>query len=136
MRDGIGQMAFGAGNRTQEQLALARQRHKPIDRDMVSEVVKTVLTTMSGDLTATETSLLHEVEALGRTISAAKQEIAALREELKLPPMDLQKNADDLEFLPPEFEQKAHPGMVAFERQARGIAAAKLRAMGDHLSKT
>ncbi len=79
MRDGIGQMAFGAGNRTQEQLAAARQRHKPIDRDMVSEVVKTVLNTMSGDLTATETSLLHEVEALGRTISSAKQEIAALR---------------------------------------------------------
>ena len=46
---------------------------------MVAEVVKTVLTTMSGDLTATEATLLGEVEALGRTISAAKQEIAALR---------------------------------------------------------
>ena len=79
MRDGIGQLAFGAGNRTQEQLAAARRRHTPIDRDMVSEVVKTVLTTMSGDLSATETLLLHEVEALGRTISFAKQEIAALR---------------------------------------------------------
>ena len=38
-----------------------------------------MLTTMSGDLTVTETTLLGEVEALGRTISAAKQEIAALR---------------------------------------------------------
>jgi chemotaxis protein CheZ len=34
---------------------------------------------MSGDLSATETSLLGEVEALGRTIAAAKQEIAELR---------------------------------------------------------
>ena len=34
---------------------------------------------MTGDLSPAETSLLGEVEALGRTISAAKQEIAALR---------------------------------------------------------
>ncbi|MSP01808.1 MAG: hypothetical protein EXR07_12280 [Acetobacteraceae bacterium] len=46
---------------------------------MMAEVVRAVLTTMSGDLSATETSLLHEVEALGRAISAAKQEIASLR---------------------------------------------------------
>ncbi len=46
---------------------------------MVAEVVQTVLTTMTGDLTSTETTLLSEVTALSRTISAAKQEIAALR---------------------------------------------------------
>ncbi len=69
--------------------------------------------------------------ANGLLATLALEEIAALREELKLPPMDLQQNADDLEYLPPEFEQKAHPGMVAFEKQARSIAAAKLRAMGD-----
>ena len=46
---------------------------------MVAEVVRTALTTMTGDLTAVQTSLLGEVEALGRTISAAKLEIAALR---------------------------------------------------------
>ncbi len=43
------------------------------------EVVTVVLTTMSGDLSASETTLIGEVEALGRTIAAAKQEIAALR---------------------------------------------------------
>ena len=69
----------GPGGSIQEQLNMARGRNGPVDRDMVAEVVKTVLTTMSGDLTSTETSLLHEVEALGRTISSAKQEIAALR---------------------------------------------------------
>ena len=46
---------------------------------MVAEVVRAVLTSLSGDLTAQETSLLAEVEALGRTIAAAKAEIAALR---------------------------------------------------------
>ena len=46
---------------------------------MVADVVRAVLTTMSGDLSAHETSLLAEVEALGHTIVSAKAEIAALR---------------------------------------------------------
>lgn len=46
---------------------------------MVTEVVRAVLTTMSDDLTAKEASLLREVEELGRTIAAAKVEIAALQ---------------------------------------------------------
>ena len=46
---------------------------------MVAEVVHAVLATMSGDLSAQETSLLAEVEELGRTIASAKAEIAALR---------------------------------------------------------
>jgi chemotaxis protein CheZ len=46
---------------------------------MVADVVHAVLATMSGDLSAQETSLLTEVEALGRTIASAKAEIAALR---------------------------------------------------------
>lgn len=71
-----GQRAYGP---VAEQLALARERWNPSDRAMMTEVVKTVLTTMAGDLSPTEMSLLGEVEALGRTIAAAKQEIAALR---------------------------------------------------------
>ena len=62
-----------------DQLARARELATTVDRAMVLEVVTAVLTTMSGDLSATETSLLGEVEALGRTIAAAKQEIAELR---------------------------------------------------------
>ena len=46
---------------------------------MVMDVVTAVLTTMSGDLTSNETSLLGEIESLGRTIAAAKEEIAALQ---------------------------------------------------------
>jgi chemotaxis protein CheZ len=62
-----------------EQLAEARGRYSAGDRELVLEVVTAMLTTMSGDLNAHETTLLGEVEALGRTIAAAKQEIAALR---------------------------------------------------------
>lgn len=65
----------------------------------------------------------------------AIEELMRLREELKLEPLDLQASADDLEYLPPEFEKQAHPGMVAFEKQARAIAAAKLRALGDSQPK-
>jgi chemotaxis protein CheZ len=46
---------------------------------MITEVVRAVLTTISDDLTAKESSLLREVEELGRTIATAKAEIAALR---------------------------------------------------------
>ncbi len=49
------------------------------DRAMVEEVVRAVFTTLHGDLSPKETGLLSEVEELGRTIAAAKAEIAALR---------------------------------------------------------
>jgi chemotaxis protein CheZ len=62
-----------------EQLTEARGHYSPENRELVQEVVIAVLTTMSGDLSGADTSLLGEVEALGRTIAAAKQEIAALR---------------------------------------------------------
>jgi len=61
------------------QLAQARGRYSAEDREKVAEIVEAVLTTMSGDLSATETSLLGEVQALSRTISAARKEITELR---------------------------------------------------------
>jgi chemotaxis protein CheZ len=62
-----------------ERLAAIRARHPGSEPEMVADVVHAVLTTMSGDLSAHETSLLAEVEALGHTIAGAKAEIAALR---------------------------------------------------------
>lgn len=59
----------------------------------------------------------------------AIEELIRLREELKLPPMDLNQSADDLEFLPEEFTKSAPPGVVQFEKQARNLAATKLRAL-------
>lgn len=56
-----------------------RVRHPDPSPDAVADVVRAVLATMEGDLSATETALLGEVAELGRTIAAAKAEIAALR---------------------------------------------------------
>ena len=69
--------------------------------------------------------------ANGLLATLALEELMELRRELKLEPIDLRACADDLEALPPEFEAKAHPAMVAFEKQARSIAATKLRALAQ-----
>ena len=66
------------GSALSARLAVIRARHPAAEPEAVAEVVRAVLATMSGDLTATETSLLGEVEALGRTIATAKAEISAL----------------------------------------------------------
>jgi chemotaxis protein CheZ len=79
MHDTPGKNGGRSADPVLEQLADARGNYSSENRDLVQEVVTAVLTTISGDLNATETSLLGEVEALGRTIAAAKQEIAALR---------------------------------------------------------
>lgn len=62
-----------------ERLAAIRARQPDAQPELVAEVVRAVLNTMSGDLGAKEMSLLAEVEALGQTIAMAKQEIAALK---------------------------------------------------------
>ena len=76
MREGP---AGGAFRALEQQLTQARDRRGVADKQRIEEVVRAVLTTMSGDLGAAETTLLSEVEALGRTIASAKQEIASLR---------------------------------------------------------
>ena len=60
-------------------LAAIRARYPASAPEMVAEVVRSVLTSMHGDLVSGEVSLLSEVEALARTIASAKAEIAALR---------------------------------------------------------
>ncbi len=56
-----------------------RLRYPEPAPEALAEVVRAVLTTLRGDLTASEAALLGEVAALGRTIATAKAEIAALR---------------------------------------------------------
>jgi chemotaxis protein CheZ len=60
-------------------LATIRARQPEVEPEMFTEVVCAVLTTLSNELTAKETSLLREVEELGRAIASAKSDIAALR---------------------------------------------------------
>ncbi len=58
----------------------AATAHYPVPQaDAIADIVQCVLATMRGTLTATEATLLAEVEELGRTIAAAKAEIAALK---------------------------------------------------------
>jgi chemotaxis protein CheZ len=45
----------------------------------ISDVVDTIMSTMKGDLTATDLKIYNELEALGRYIHDAKDDIAALR---------------------------------------------------------
>ena len=72
-------MVDSAGDALAERLASIRARYPGSEPDMVADVVRAVLSTMSGDLSAQETSVLAEVEELGKTIASAKAEIAALR---------------------------------------------------------
>lgn len=62
-----------------ERLATIHARHPAVESELVADVVRAVLSTMHGDLTAPEASLLAEVEELGRTIAAAKAELSVLR---------------------------------------------------------
>lgn len=76
MADGM----MGAGGMPlQKRLDELRAQYPAARPDLVADVVRAVLSTMRGDLTATETSLLGEVEELGRTIATARAEIAALK---------------------------------------------------------
>lgn len=53
-------------------------RYPEVEPEMVAEVLRAVLDTLSGQLSEQETSLLREVELLGRTITAARADLSAL----------------------------------------------------------
>jgi chemotaxis protein CheZ len=59
-------------------LEALRARHPPGDPDKIGEIVRAVLTTMRGDLSANEASLMAEIEELARTVANARAEIAAI----------------------------------------------------------
>ena len=65
--------------RLADRLAAMRRRYPASEPEMVADVVREVLATMHGDLSGSEASLLAEVEELGRVISAARAEIAAIK---------------------------------------------------------
>lgn len=72
-------MVDDPGELLAQRLSSIRARYPASEPELVADVVRAVLMTMSGDLSAQETSLLAEVEELGKTITNAKAEIAALR---------------------------------------------------------
>ena len=62
-----------------QKLTEIRAQQPERESELITEVVRAVLTTISHELTAKESSLLREVEELGQMIAATKSEIAALR---------------------------------------------------------
>ncbi|MDW8443925.1 MAG: protein phosphatase CheZ [Acetobacteraceae bacterium] len=74
------------GDRIGARLAEIRRRHREATTpEAVADIVVEVLATMHGDLSGPQATLLAEVEQIGRTIAAAKREIAALRvEDIKI----------------------------------------------------
>jgi chemotaxis protein CheZ len=79
MLDSHGEPSPSGIDALKQKLAAIRAQQPAIESGLVTEVVRAVLTTISDDLTAKESSLLREVEELGRTIASAKSDIAALR---------------------------------------------------------
>ncbi|MEA2742891.1 MAG: hypothetical protein QOG25_1262 [Acetobacteraceae bacterium] len=79
MRDAVDELEPAGIAALKQKLAMIRTQQPDIAPEMFTEVVRAVLTTMSDDLTTKETTLLCEVEELGRTIAMAKSEIAALK---------------------------------------------------------
>jgi chemotaxis protein CheZ len=62
-----------------EKLTAICASYPSVRPQMVADVVRAVIDTLGGELSAHETELLGEIEDLGRTIALAKEEIAALR---------------------------------------------------------
>ena len=64
-----------------ERLTAICASYPSVRPQMVADVVRAVIDTLGGELSAHDTALLAEVEDLGRTIALAREEIAALRTE-------------------------------------------------------
>lgn len=99
----------------------------------ITEVVRAVLTTISDELTAKESSLLREVEELGQMIANTKSEIAALRVD-DITGHDIPFATDELDAI---VEHTAHATDAILEScellddvsaTVSGEAAAKLQA--------
>jgi len=61
-------------------LTVLRKRHGDVVAVAdISDVVESIMSSMKGDLTATDLEIYNELEALGRYIHEAKDDIAALR---------------------------------------------------------
>jgi chemotaxis protein CheZ len=55
------------------------EAREPLSRDAVAEIIRSMLTTLAGDMSAEDVRLYHELEGLAKYIHDARQEIAAIR---------------------------------------------------------
>ena len=116
-----------------QKLAAIRARQPDVGTEMFTEVVRAVLTTISHDLSAKETSLLREIEELGKTISVAKSEIAALRVD-DITDRDIPSATDELDAIVHHTAHATHAILESCEMldevasALSGDAASKLQA--------
>jgi chemotaxis protein CheZ len=128
--DGIGRHGIDA---LKSRLSAIRARQPDVEPEMVTEVVRAVLQTISDDLTAKEATLLREVEELGRTIATAKAEIATLRVD-DITGHDIPFATDELDAIVDHTAQATHAILESCEmlddvsETVSGEPAAKLQA--------
>jgi chemotaxis protein CheZ len=133
MLDPTGQPVPNGIDALKLKLATIRAGKPEVEPDMLTEVVRAVLTTISDDLTAKEANLLREVEELGRTIATAKAEIATLRVD-DITGHDIPFATDELDAIVDHTAQATHAILESCEMLddvsniVTGEPAAKLQA--------
>ena len=133
MLDAKNDKPIGGIQALKRKLTEIRDRQPETEPATITEVVRAVLTTISHELTAKESSLLHEVEELGQMIASTKSEIAALRVD-DITGHDIPFATDELDAI---VEHTAHATDAILEScelldevsaTVSGEAAAKLQA--------
>ena len=133
MLDAKNDKPLGGVQALKRKLTEIRDRQPDTEPATITEVVRAVLTTISDELTAKESSLLREVEELGRMIASTKSEIAALRVD-DITDRDIPFATDELDAI---VEHTAHATNAILEScelldevaaTVSGEAAAKLQA--------
>jgi len=93
-----------------------------VNVDEMAEIVKGIVTSMSGDITASETVVYGELDALAKIIRNAKAEIAELRND-EIRQHHLPVAQDELEAVVSAAEQATHAIMAAAEKIEATAAA-------------
>jgi chemotaxis protein CheZ len=86
-----------------------------VNVDEIAEIVKGIVTTMAGDITASEAVVYGELDALAKIIRNAKAEIAELRND-EIRQRHLPVAQDELEAVVSAAEQATHAIMAAAEK--------------------
>jgi chemotaxis protein CheZ len=93
-----------------------------VDVDEMAEIVRGIVTTMAGDITASETVVYGELDALAAIIRNAKAEIAELRND-EIRQRHLPVAQDELDAVVSATEEATHAIMAAAEKIEATAAA-------------
>ena len=114
-----------AANKTAIDKRLDDAKSRPaaaVNVDEMAEIVRGIVTTMAGDITASETVVYSELDALAKIIRNAKAEISELRND-EIRQRHLPVAQDELEAVVSAAEQATHAIMAAAEKIEATAAA-------------